>query len=169
MTITTEAPDVDVIFSDDDSDAGTADTTSEQKTRRGRDFTKVSPLHEDLANYVNANSGLPPVSAHQIKAILALRTEFSNSDEQKARREERKAARLAAQSKYAGMSDEQKKAAKAAERAAREAARLEARVAEAKAKAAALANAAAGSGEDLAAAVEADQNGDTPRKMSRRR
>ena len=164
MTMTVEAPDVEISTNENE----TVDVQNEN-TGRGHDFTKVRPTHVDLAEYVNAHSGLEPVTANQVRAILTLRTEFSRLPEQKAKREERRLERQRAASKYAGMNEAQKKAAKAAERAAREAAKLEARVAEAKARAEALANAAAGSGEDLAAAVEADQGGEAPRKISRRR
>ncbi len=167
MTITIDAPDVDVDFPDQEDE--TVDTT---ETKRGRDFSKFRPVHQELADYVNARSGLDPITPNQVKALLALRAEFSKSPEQVAAREQRKAEREAAKSRYAGMTPDQIKAAKAADRAERQAARLEARVAEAKAKAEALRSSATASGEDLAAAVEAaqsDEGDEGKRRIGRRK
>lgn len=155
MTTVIDAPDVD--FPDvEEHDTPTVEAT----TKRERDFTKFRPMHQELADYVNAHSGLDPISANQVKALLALRIDFAKLPEQVAQREARKAERAAAKSRYDGLSPEQIKAAKAAERAERQAAKLEARVAEAKAKAEALRTSATASGEDIAAAVIAAQTDD---------
>ena len=165
MTITFDAPDVEV----------TEEATTEvarEAAKRGRDFTKFRPSHQALADYVNAHSGLDPISPNQVKALLALRVDFNKLPEQVQERADRKAEREAARTKYAGMNAEQVKAAKAAERAERQAAKLEARVAEAKAKAEALRSSVTASGEDLAAAVEAAQGDDESgekRRIGRRR
>lgn len=175
MTAMIDVPDVD--FPDvEEHDTPTAEATSDT-AKRGRDFTKFRPLHQELADYVNANSGLDPISPNQVKALLALRIDFSKLAEQVAKREERKSERQAAKSRYDGLNPEQIKAAKAAERAERQAAKLEARVAEAKAKAEALRSSATASGEDIVAAVEAAQAGDageadeagSKRRIGRRR
>ena len=157
MTITFDAPDVDTT-EQTAVDAETEQTTTGNK--RERDFTKFRPSHQELADYVNKHSGLEPITANQVKALLALRIDFNNLPEQIAKRDERKAEREAARTKYDGLTAEQIKAQKAADRAERQAAKLEARVAEAKAKAEALRSSATASGEDLAAAVEAAQVAD---------
>lgn len=154
MTITFDAPDVEL--TEEAPVVEATETTTEGK-KRERDFTKFRPSHQELADYVNANSGLDPITPNQVKALLALRIDFNNLPEQKELREARKAERMAAKTRYEGMNAEQIKAAKAAERAERQAAKLEARVAEAKAKAEALRSSVTASGEDLAAAVEAAQ------------
>ena len=131
----------------------------ERGRKKDRDFTKFRDSHRELADYVNANSGLPAVSPNQIKAILALRSDFNNTPEQVAKREEAKQRREAEAKKYEGMSDEQIKAAKAADLVEKQVAKMEARIQEAKAKAAALREGKEASGTDLAAQVEAQQNG----------
>jgi len=143
----------------------------ETKTERSRDFSTFRPAHKELADYVNAHSGLTPISPNQVKALLALRTDFNNSPEVKARREERKAQIAATKVQFAGMTEAQIKAEKAARRAEAQAARLQARVAEAQAKAEALRTAQAASGEDLASAVESAQNGEDSKRprLSRNR
>ena len=151
MTITVDAPDVEI------ADEEVIASTQTTKGKRERDFTKFRPAHQELADYVNANSGLDPITPNQVKALLSLRIDFNNLPEQKQAREARKSEREAAKTKYSGMNAEQIKAAKAAERAERQAVKLEARVAEAKAKAEALRSSVSASGEDLAAAVEAAQ------------
>jgi hypothetical protein len=171
MTITFDAPDVELTGTE-------ATVPSEQTTegkKRERDFTKFRPSHQELAEFVNANSGLDPITPNQVKALLALRIDFNNLPEQVAKRDERKTDREAAKTKYAGMNADQIKAAKAAERAERQATKLEARVVEAKAKAEALRSSVTASGEDLAAAVEAaqadsdaDESGEK-RRIGRRR
>jgi len=177
MTITFDAPDVETT----EQEVVVEETTPEQTTegkKRERDFTKFRPSHQELADFVNENSGLDPITPNQVKALLALRIDFNNLPEQIAKRDERKTEREAAKTKYSGMSPEQVKAAKAAERAERQAVKLEARVAEAKAKAEALRSSVTASGEDLAAAVEAAQattpesdedSGEGKRRIGRRR
>ena len=132
------------------------ETENEPKRKRGRvrDFTKSSEHYDALAEYINANSGLDPISPLQVKAALALKTDFSNLPEQKEARDQRKAEREAEARKYEGMSEDQIKAAKAAKRVQTQAEKLAQRAKEALEKAQKLQNAAAGSGEDLAAFVE---------------
>lgn len=170
MTITFDAPDVELT---EEATAEATETTTTGK-KRERDFTKFRPAHLELANYVNAHSGLDPITPNQVKALLALRIDFNNLPSQVSERAVRKAEREAAKTKYDGMNADQIKAAKAAERAERQAAKLESRVAEAKAKAEALRSSVTASGEDLAAAVEAAQaesadSGDEKRRIGRRR
>lgn len=131
--------------------------SSEEKRKRERDFSKVRKLHEDLSNFINANSGLEPVTPNQVKAVLYLRADFNQSPEQEAKRTQRKAAREAQNAKYEGMSEDQKKAHKAAERKREQAERLNRRAEEAKAEAEKLLDSANASGEDLAAVVNAAQ------------
>jgi hypothetical protein len=156
MTITFDAPDVELNATEAIVEESVEQTTT-TGTKRERDFTKFRPSHQELADYVNENSGLDPITPNQVKAILALRIDFNNLAEQIANRDQRKTEREAARTKYVGMNAEQIKAAKAAERAERQATKLEARVVEAKAKAEALRSSVTASGEDLAAAVEAAQ------------
>lgn len=174
MTITFDAPDVDT--TEDATVEASAEPTTTDEKKRERDFSKFRPAHQELADFVNANSGLDPISPNQVKALLALRIDFNKLPEQIAKRVERKAEREAEKSKYAGLTPEQVKAQRAADRAERQAAKLEARVAEAKAKAEALRSSVTASGEDLAAAVEAAQSepeptetGESKRRIGRRR
>lgn len=164
MTITIDAPDVDIT----EQDVETPEQTTAGK-KRERDFSKFRPAHQELADYVNAHSGLTPITPNHVKALLALRIDFNNLPEQVSQRESRKAEREASRTRYAGMNAEQIKAAKAAERAERQATKLEARVAEAKAKAEALRSSVTASGEDLAAAVEAAQDDTEERRRIGRR
>lgn len=90
-----------------------------------RDFTTTNDLHAEIADYVNANSGLEPVTPSQVKAVLALRIEHMKSPERaaaraqkQAERDQAKRDREAAEARYAGLTDEQKAAVKKAERAA---------------------------------------------------
>jgi hypothetical protein len=129
---------------------------NDDKANKNRDFTKFRPAHQELADFVNANSGLDPVTPNQIKAILALRTDFANSPEVKAAREERKAKAAEEKAKFAGLTQEEIKSERAARRAEAQAAKLQARVAEALAKAQALRENKDATGEDIAAAVEAE-------------
>jgi hypothetical protein len=142
------------------------------KANKARDFSKFRPAHQELADYVNANSGLDPVTPNQVKAILALKTEFAGSPEQKAAREERKAALAAEKAKFAGLTAEEIKAERSARRAEAQAEKLQARVAEALAKAQALREGKDASGADLAAAVEAEvgtvEDGEKKRRFGRR-
>jgi len=160
------------------------DEDAPQAATRGRkrdlDFTKVRDSHQELADYVNANSGIDPVSANQVKAILTLKQDWAATPEQEAKREAAKEAREEAAKKYEGLSADQIKIEKAAEKAEKQAAKLRERVEEALARAKAIREGTEASGEDVAAAVQADQNGATPefseaesegtgRKIGRRR
>lgn len=172
MTMMIDAPDVEIPDEDESQDE---DTTVQVK-KRERDFTKFRPAHQELADFVNENSGLDPISPNQVKALLALRVDFNKLPEQVEKREQRKTEREAEKQKYAGMSAEQVKVQRAADRAEKHAAKLEARVAEAKAKAEALRSSATMDGTDLVAAVEAaqteqDDNIEAPskRRLGRRR
>lgn len=157
-------------------DEGSADEVETEnsggKRGRKRDFTKSSEHYDSLANFVNThsdwvNAELGEVTPLQIKAILALKGEFTETPEAKAAREARKAEREAEKAQYAGMTDEQIKAAKAAKRAQDQYEKLQAKAAEAQEKAEKLRAAASGSAEDLQAVVESEQNGsdeDEPKK-----
>lgn len=153
---------------DESVDFAVEDEETPTRKKRDRDFSKFRPQHAELAAYVNERSGLPPVSPQQVKAILALRTDFNNTADQIAKREQRKAELLAERNKYAGMTDEQIKAAKAADRVERQAAKLRKRLDEALAKADSIRHGSEATGDDLAAAVEAEQHGFDDDSMKRR-
>lgn len=163
MTLTdTQVPteateDEDTTTGTDENETPQDGETAEETAKRGRDFSKVRPYHEQLAAFVNERSGLDPVTANQIKAVLALRTDYGNTDEAKQAREARHAELEAAKLKYAGLTPDQVKAKKAAERAQEQAERMQKKAAEAVAKAQQLAAAASGSGEDLQSVVQASQ------------
>lgn len=133
--------------------------SSEDKTPRRRDFSVVRSYHEELAAFVNERSGLDPISANQIKAVLTLRTDFGNTDDQKAARDARKAARAAEAVKYEGLSPEQVKATKALARAETQAEKLRKRADETLARARELAANPVASGEDLQEVVESASEG----------
>ena len=139
--------------SDDDDD----------EDSKSRDFTKFTDKHKEIADFINANEDFKKaelgveVSPNLVKAIFALRTDFNNTPEAVAAREERKKRREEEAKKYAGLTAEQIKAQKAADRAQKQADKLQARLTEALAKAQALREGKDASGEDIAAAVEAEQ------------
>lgn len=174
-------PRIDEIVEEETEDEQNEQGDSEQGTkRRGRvrDLTKSSPHYDALTEFINTNlaeAGLEPVDPLQVKAILAFKTDYSNLPEQKEAREARKLARQAEKERFAGMSADQIKAAKASKRIEAQAERLQKRAQEALDKAKKLASAAAGSGEDLAAFVEsqneqADQVEEKPkRRLGRKR
>ncbi len=98
---------------------------------KDRDFSTASQDLIDLANYVNAHSGLDPISSLQLKAILALRTDYLKSPERQAAkdkaRKEREAAKVKkaeAEARYASLTPEQRTAVKKAEKAALRAQKL---------------------------------------------
>lgn len=131
---------------------------------RKRDFTKFRPSHKELADFIAEHpefkeSGVTPPSPEQVKAVLALRSDFNDTPEQKAAREKRKAELAEEKKQFEGMTPEQVKAEKAARRAEKQAASLEAKIAEARQKAADLRSGKTATGADLAAAVESAQNG----------
>lgn len=157
MTTIIDAPD-EIITPDVEDDGAPEETMSDnEKKKRERDFSKFRPAHQALADYVNMHSGLDPITANQVKALLALRIDFNNQDEQVSARAERKAQREAEKSKFDGMTPAQIKAQRAIDRAEKQTAKLEARVIEARAKAESLRDATSASGEDLALAVEQAQ------------
>jgi hypothetical protein len=162
MTVTEDATEVQVNGTETEG-------TETEESKRNRDFTKVRQYHTDLAEYINANSGLDPISANQVKAMLVLRTDYGNTPEAKAARDARKAARDAEAKKYEGMTDEQKAAAKAANRAQLSATKLQEKANAALTRARELAAAASGSGEDLQAVVQAQQDDATPEEPKGRR
>lgn len=120
-------------------------TTTQDDTDLDNDGTEApeevqSPLearvkHEEYAEFVNAHSGLDPVTPQQVRAVLDFRSDFHNSPEQTAKREERKAIRDARAAKFAGLTPEQKEALKTAERKVEQAKRLAAKAAAAQADA----------------------------------
>jgi hypothetical protein len=158
MTITDESVEVEATEAEtEEANEEAAENGEEDKTPRGRDFTVVRDYHQKLADFINERSGIDPVTPHQVKATLALRTDYGNTDEAKAAREERKRLAEAEKAKYAGMNPEQIKAAKASKRAEEQAERLQKKAQEALARAATLSAQASGSGEDLAAIVAAQE------------
>ena len=175
MTTIIDAPD-EITTPDVEDDGQPEETMSDSdKKKRERDFSKFRPAHQALADYVNMHSGLDPITANQVKALLALRIDFNNQDEQVSARAERKILREAEKTKFDGMTPAQIKAQRAIDRAEKQTAKLEARVVEARAKAESLRDATSASGEDLALAVEqaqatmpeAEDNG--KRRIGRRR
>lgn len=155
MTITDDAS-VEMTTTENGTESNENET---EKKKRARDFTKVRSYHEELAAFVNERSGLDPVTPNQVKALLTLKTDYGNTPEAQAAREQRKAEREAEKTKYAGMTEDQIKAAKALDRAEKQAEKLRTRAEETVARARELANQATGSGEDLQAVVESNQNG----------
>lgn len=99
---------------------------AETQTRgrvKDRDFTKVNEQHVRLAEFMNKESGLSPVKPNHVKAMLALQKDFATSPEEVNRRAELKASREKAKAeketkaaRYAGLTDDQRKALKKAER-----------------------------------------------------
>ena len=132
--------------------------STEESKKKNRDFTKVSKLHEELAAFVNANSGLDPLTPNQVKAVLYLRADYNDSPEKVAAREARKVAQEAEKKKYEGMTEDQIKAHKAAEKAEQHAKNLEKRAKEAQEAAEKAKAAINASGEDLASVVASAQN-----------
>jgi predicted ribosome quality control (RQC) complex YloA/Tae2 family protein len=158
MTVTDETVDTTEDTTGEADEQNETEGESNSGRKREQDFTKYREFHEDLAAFINANakfieSGQTSVTPNQVKAVLNLRTDFANTPEQVAKREQRKAEVEAKKARYAGMTDEQIKAAKAAERAAAQAAKFEAKAAEAMKRAEELKAQASASGEDLAAVV----------------
>ena len=138
------------------------DAADAAEKKAGRDFSKFRPSHEELAKFVNDDedfkkAGIDPVTPNQVKAILALRTDFNNTPEKQAERAARKAELEAEKKLYEGMSPEEVAVEKAARKAEKEAEKLEKKIAEARAKADAIRSAKSVSGTDLKAAVEANQ------------
>lgn len=147
-----------------------ADTTEAPKKRgrpKGqpveRDFTKHSDDNVSLAEFINADAKVQEagitVTPAQVKAVLALRNDWADTPERKAEREARKAEREAEKKQFEGLTDEEIKAEKAARRAEKSAAKMQEKVQEALDRAAAIRSGKDLSGSDLAAAVEAQQNG----------
>lgn len=163
MTTTVDEDTTGVNVEADDSDDEGNEKVDGRKNRT-RDFSKFSESHQSLANYVNSNpefqaAGLPTLTPGQVKALLALRTDWADTPQRKAEREARKAEREAEKAEFVGMTDEEIKSEKAARRAEKQAAKLQAKIDEALAKARAIREGKDASGADLVAAVEAQQNG----------
>lgn len=168
------------VVEDEDTKGAESDSTDDDdddKDGRSRDFSKCTEKHKELAEFINQNEDFKKadlgveVTGNLVKAVLALRTDFTNTPEQIAARAERKRIREMEKQKYAGLSPEQIKAAKAAERAQKQAEKLQQRYEEALAKAQALREGRDASGEDVAAAVEAavgDSKPEPKRKIGRR-
>lgn len=155
------------VTADEDTTAAEAtgsengDETDDEK--KSRDFSKFTEKHKELADFINANEDyqkaeLSAITPQQVKAVLALRTDFNDTPEVKAERAKRKAEREEEKKQFEGLSAEQIKAEKAARRAEATADKLRKRVEEAMAKAAAIREGKDASGEDVAAAVEAAQS-----------
>lgn len=164
MTITDETT---TVGTTDDTGDGTDETTTETtdesgKRKREHDFSKFRDFHQEVADYVNAHSGLDPLTPNQIKAVLLLRTDFANTPEQVAAREERKAQVAKEKAEFEGLTEDQKKAKKAVKKAQEQADRFAKKAQEAMERANKLRTESEGSGADLAAAVEAQQNGTDP-------
>lgn len=168
MTITEDTTDATDLAEDNSADE--VENEGGAKRGRKRDFTKSSEHYDNLTEFVNGHedwtsAGLGTVTPLQVKAILALRTDFNNTPEQVALREQRKAEKQAEEAKYDGLSKEQIKAQKLADRAEKQAEKLQEKAREALEKAQALKAQATGSAEDLQAVVESEQDeADEPKK-----
>lgn len=142
------------------------------RKERERDFTKYRESDESLATYINADAKVQEagitLTPNQVKAVLSLRTEWADTPERKAEREARKREREEEKKQFAGLTDEQIAAEKKARRAEKQAEKMQAKVQEALDRAAALREGKDLSGKDLAAAVEAAQNGSEPEGEKRR-
>jgi hypothetical protein len=138
------------------------ESESESGGKRGRtadrDFTKHNDSHQELADFVNAHSGLDAVTPFQVKAIQLLATDFRNSPEAIEARKVRKAARDAEKKEFEGLDDDDVKAIKAARRAEENAAKLREKANAALERAKAVQTASDASGEDLAAVVNGAQD-----------
>ena len=173
MIMTVVADETTVVVEDENT-AGAVEPSEgdeDEDDSKSRDFTKFTPKHEQIAAFINANAdfqkaGLPSVSAGLVKAVFALRTDFNKTPEAVAAAAARKAVREAQKEKYAGLTPEQIKVQKAADRADAQAAKLQARLDAALAKAQALRDGTDASGEDIAAAVEAEQESQEPAKRT---
>lgn len=145
--------------------ADEVETTEAKKRGRTRDFTKSNEHYDELAAFINSHpdwvsADLGSISPLQVKAALALKADFAATPEVIAAREARKAEREAEKQKYAGLTDDQIKIAKAADRATVQYEKLQAKAEEARAKAEGLKAQATGSAEDLQAVVESEQGGE---------
>lgn len=162
-----------VVVEDTDTELEGEESTEESSGKRGRtadrDFTKHNDQHLELANYVNANSGLDAVTPFQVKAIQLLATDFRNSPEAIAARDERKKAREAEKKEFEGLDDDDVKAIKAARRATENAAKLQEKANAALERAKAVQTASEASGEDLEAAVNGAQEESAPKRRPGRR
>lgn len=145
--------------------------SADEANKRERDFTKFRPSHEELADFINnhpewkaAEQG--DVTPNQVKAILALKTDFNDTPEKRAEREARKRELEEEKKLFAGMTPEQIAQEKAARKAEKQAEKLQAKIDEARKRAEELRSGKAASGADLAAAVEANQ-GDAKRTLGR--
>jgi hypothetical protein len=105
--------------------------TPTRERAKDRDFSTSTQEQIDIANYINAHSGLDPISSFQLKAILKLRTDWLKSPERQAAKQkvlaERNAAKVKkaeAEARYASLTPEQRTAVKKAEKAAARAAKL---------------------------------------------
>lgn len=165
MTVTAEGVET------EETGADEVETETKGKRGRTRDFTKSNEHYDSLAAFINSNSdwqnaSLGTVTPLQVKAVLALKTDFANTPEVIAARAERKAALAAENAEYEGLSPDQIKAKKAAVRAQKQYDKLNAKAQEALANAEKLKAAASGSAEDLQAVVESEQSEgeDEPKK-----
>lgn len=164
------------IVEDTDTDTDTElegeENTEESSGKRGRtadrDFTKHNDQHLELANYINANSGLDAVTPFQVKAVQLLSSDFRNSPEAVAARDERKKAREQEKKEFAGLDDNDVKAIKAARRAAENAAKLAEKANAALERAKAVQTASEASGEDLEATVNGAAESAPKRRPGRR-
>ena len=157
MTATADEVQTEVVETPETSGEESEGSGDGRGRKKDRDFEKFSELHQEIADYVNANSGLAAVTPNQVKAVLILKTDFNNLPENAEKRAKRKAEIAEQKKQFEGMSDAQIKATKAAARADAQAAKMEARVQEAREKAAKLRAAAEAGGDDLAALVESQQ------------
>lgn len=160
------------------TDATDATEKVDGRKERERDFSKFTEAHQSLADYINADAkvveaGIVGITPNQVKAVLALRTEWADTPERKAEREQRKLAREEEKKEFAGLTDEEIKAEKAARRAESSAKKMQAKVQEALDRAAALREGKDLGGKELAEAVEAAQNGtvvdEEKRRISRKK
>lgn len=148
------------------------ESESESGGKRGRtadrDFTKHNDKHAELAEYINANSGLDALTPFQVKAVQLLTSDYNNAPERVAEREAKKAQREAEAKEFEGLDDEDVKAIKAARRATENAAKLQEKANAALERAKAVQTASEASGEDLEATVNGAQAEAPKRRPGRR-
>lgn len=170
MTVTAEAVETET----EENGADEVEQAEGGKRGRKRDFSKSNEHYDSLAGFINTHedfvkAGLDAVNPLQVKAVLALKTEFSNTPEVIEARKQRKAELEAENARYAGMTQDQIKAAKAADRAQKQYDKLQKKAQEALEKAESLKAAASGSAEDLQAVVEGESEDEPKRKRGLRR
>ena len=164
--IDTEAPVVEV-----ENEEESTVTESKRGRNPDRDFSKFAQRHQDLADFINARSGLAPISPNIVKAVQLLSDDFRNTPEQVAARKDREEKRKAEDAEFAGLSPEEKKELRAANRRKKALEEVEERRKELLEKAKRIRESSDANGADVADAVNtaAEANAEDPDEGARRR